>query len=71
MQEYRAATFVVRYDPNVCTHAAKCVRGLPGVFDVNRKPWIAVTGAPADQIERQVQACPSGALSFERLEPPQ
>jgi len=22
MQEYRAATFVVRYDPDICTHAA-------------------------------------------------
>jgi uncharacterized Fe-S cluster protein YjdI len=69
MQEYRASTFVVRYDPNVCTHAAKCVRGLPAVFDVGRKPWVTVAGAPAGDIERQVRACPSGALSFERLEP--
>ena len=69
MQEYRAATFIVRYDPEVCTHAGNCVRGLPAVFDVGRKPWVTVSGAPADQIEQQVAACPSGALSFERLEP--
>jgi uncharacterized Fe-S cluster protein YjdI len=69
MQEYRAATFVVRYDPEVCTHAAKCVHGLPAVFDVSRKPWVDVSGATADAIERQVAACPSGALSFEKLAP--
>lgn len=69
MQEYRAATFIVRYDPAICTHSANCVRGLPAVFDVGRKPWVTVSGAPADQIEQQVAACPSGALSFERLEP--
>lgn len=69
MQEYRADTFIVRYDPDICTHAANCVRGLPAVFDVARKPWVTVNGAPADEIERQVGACPSGALSFERLEP--
>lgn len=37
------------------------------MFDVARKPWVTV--ASADEIERQVSACPSGALSFERLDP--
>ncbi len=25
MQEYRADTFIVRYDPDIGTHAANCV----------------------------------------------
>jgi uncharacterized Fe-S cluster protein YjdI len=69
MQEYRAARFVVRYDPDICIHAANCVRELPAVFDVNRSPWVSVEGAPADRIAQQVAACPSGALTFERLTP--
>jgi uncharacterized Fe-S cluster protein YjdI len=69
MQEYRAATFVVRYDPAICTHAANCVRQLPEVFDVSRSPWVKVDGAPEERVARQVAACPSGALTFERLGP--
>jgi putative redox protein len=64
MQEYRASSFVVRYDENICAHAANCVSQLPAVFDVTRKPWVNVEGAEASRIEAQVKACPSGALSF-------
>lgn len=64
-EEYRAASYVVRYDRSVCTHAAKCVRGLPAVFDASRTPWIAADGAPLADIRRQVAECPSGALSID------
>lgn len=70
MQEYRGSTFIVRYDPAVCTHAANCVRGLPLVFDVARTPWVNLTAAEGGTIERQVAACPSGALTFERAGAP-
>jgi uncharacterized Fe-S cluster protein YjdI len=70
MQEYRSKTFVVRYDPNICTHAANCVSRLPEVFDVNRKPWVNVDGADAGTIETQVKDCPSGALSFMNIAAP-
>ena len=39
MQEYRNDKIVVRYDPKICIHAGDCVRGLPKVFDVGKKPW--------------------------------
>jgi uncharacterized Fe-S cluster protein YjdI len=55
----------VRYDPQVCTHAAECVRGLPAVFDISKQPWVNVDGAPVEDIKRQVNACPSGTLSYE------
>ena len=54
----------VRFDPKVCIHAGECVRGLPSVFDVSRKPWINVNGAPAATIIEQVERCPS-ALGYE------
>ena len=45
MQEYRNDKIVVRYDPKICIHAGDCVRGLPKVFDVGKKPWIDVDSA--------------------------
>lgn len=67
MQEYRNDKIVVRYDPKTCIHAGDCVRGLPKVFDVGKKPWIDVNGASLDAIAAQVRKCPSGALSYELL----
>lgn len=64
IQSYSNGVITVTYDSEVCTHAARCVKGLPGVFDVKRKPWIDVDGAHAEQIASQVAKCPSGALKF-------
>lgn len=65
-QHYTNGTITVSYDSDICTHAGRCVKGLPAVFDVKRKPWIDVDGATAEQIAAQVAKCPSGALSFAR-----
>ena len=65
---YKNDKIAVRYDPKVCIHAGECVRGLPSVFDVSKKPWIDVNGAAVDAIIEQVKRCPSGALSYEQLE---
>jgi uncharacterized Fe-S cluster protein YjdI len=65
MQDYRNDKIIVRYDPKICIHAGDCVRGLPGVFDVGRKPWVDVNGASTEAIAAQINKCPSGALSYE------
>jgi uncharacterized Fe-S cluster protein YjdI len=67
LQRYDADTFAVTFDPNVCIHAATCIRGLPAVFDVSRKRWIRPEAASADEVEAQVGRCPSGALQFVRI----
>ncbi|MHC4250062.1 MAG: CDGSH iron-sulfur domain-containing protein [Planctomycetota bacterium] len=51
-----------------CTHVAECLRRLPGVFDTDRRPWIAPDAAPPDAVAETVMACPTGALHFERLD---
>ena len=56
----------VSFDPEVCIHAANCVRGLPGVFDTTRRPWIVPDAAAVDDVVAQVGRCPSGALQAER-----
>ena len=66
LQTYEAPGIIVTFDPNVCTHSGKCVRGLPLVFDVQRKRWIHAAAAPADDVAAQIERCPSGALQFVR-----
>ena len=56
----------VSYDPGRCIHAAECVRGLPAVFDPERRPWIDAEAAPADEVADVVLRCPTGALRYER-----
>lgn len=66
LQVYETAEITVTFDPTVCRHTGVCVRGLPLVFDVNRKRWIRPELASADDVAAQVSRCPSGALQFIR-----
>ena len=54
----------VAFDLDTCIHAAECVRGLPEVFDPERKPWILPDAAGADALRDTVALCPSGALEI-------
>src|SRR5690606_29754567 len=65
---YAADGIEVRYDPRRCIHFEACVRGLPRVFDPNRRPWIdPAQAAPAAGAE-VVTRCPPGALHFTRTD---
>ena len=62
VQSYKAPGITVTFDSSVCTHSARCVRGLPAVFDVWRARWIHPDAASVAEVAAQVAACPSGAL---------
>ena len=62
LQVYETPEITVTFEPAVCIHSAVCVRGLPKVFDVRRRRWIAPEAASADEIHAQIARCPSGAL---------
>jgi uncharacterized Fe-S cluster protein YjdI len=62
LQVYETDEITVTFDPEICIHSGVCVRGLPTVFDVNRKRWVRPELAPADEVAAQVARCPSGAL---------
>ena len=64
---YTAPGVRVFYDRGRCLHFAECVRGLPEVFDVGKRPWIQPGKASAEQVAEVVRRCPSGALHY-RLE---
>lgn len=58
----------ITYEIKRCIHVAECGRGLPGVFDSSRRPWIDPNAASADEIAAVVARCPTGALHFERAD---
>jgi uncharacterized Fe-S cluster protein YjdI len=65
---YSNGKITVIWKPGICIHSGKCVQGLREVFNVSARPWINIDGASTDRIVKQVQQCPSGALSYIRNE---
>lgn len=62
---YPGDAVTVTFDGARCLHAARCVQGLPAVFDTTRRPWIVPDGASAEAVAEVVRRCPSGALRYE------
>ncbi|KKD05644.1 (4Fe-4S)-binding protein [Streptomyces sp. WM6386] len=65
MKAYKAPEITVTFESRRCLHAARCINGLPEVFDTSARPWIRPDRAPADQLAEVVRRCPSGALRYE------
>lgn len=63
-KEYSNGEVAITWEPHKCIHSGNCVKGLPGVFDINKKPWINAEGASSSEIVNQIKACPSGALGY-------
>ena len=61
---YSNGELTVVWKPNLCIHAAECVKGLPNVFKPKEKPWVKIDQANTQEIANQVKKCPSGALSY-------
>ena len=68
LREYSGRAITVSFEPGRCIHAAECVKGLPGVFNPDRKPWVEPDAAQADAIAAVVQRCPTGALHYTMAE---
>ena len=61
-KRYTGDAVDVSFDPLRCRHAAECLRGLPAVFDLGRRPWILPDGGESADVVRVVARCPTGAL---------
>lgn len=66
--KYKSENITVSFAPDVCIHAAECVKGLPAVFNTNKKPWVNVAGANPEEIMDVINKCPSGALKYELID---
>lgn len=62
--KYSNDDITVVWKPEVCKHSGRCVTQLPGVFNLQSHPWINMQGASSEEIELQVNKCPTGALSI-------
>ena len=61
-KRYTGKDVDVSFDPVRCRHAAECLRGLPAVFDRDRRPWILPDGGKPADVMAVVARCPTGAL---------
>lgn len=67
IKRYTNGEVTVIWQPSLCVHSAICFRGLPAAFDPRRRPWVVLEGQTTEAIIQQVEECPSGALSYERV----
>lgn len=66
LRSYTSDTLEVTWSQTRCIHFAACVRGLPDVFDTDKKPWIQPAEASDDEVINAVLRCPTGALHVKR-----
>ncbi len=68
MKEYSNKDIRVVWNPEKCIHAGECVKGLPQVFSRDRTPWINMQEASSEEIMSVVDRCPSGALTYKKVQ---
>jgi CDGSH-type Zn-finger protein len=64
VKNYEGDEIIIHDNRCVCSHAEHCVKELPAVWDMKKRPWIDPNGASVNEIIRVVEMCPSGALSY-------
>lgn len=64
VKSYEHDGFIVEFSAQRCIHAAECIRGLPQVFDVEKRPWIDPAQAESTAIAEVIERCPTGALQY-------
>lgn len=64
VKEYAKGELTVLWKPKICIHSGECVKRLPEVYNPDKRPWINVENASTEELREQIEACPSGALSY-------
>ena len=69
VEEVRGRQVVIRFDGGRCIHSRNCVLGRPDVFVPNIEgEWIHPDRATPDEVAHLALVCPSGAITYERLD---
>ena len=64
IKEYGTNDITVIWKPKKCIHSEICVKTLPDVYLPKEKPWIRPENASMEALKKQVDQCPSGALTY-------
>ncbi|MFC2095561.1 CDGSH iron-sulfur domain-containing protein [Candidatus Bipolaricaulota bacterium] len=65
---FESDDIIVLWDYVRCIHVEACIDALPSVFCRDNRPWINPERGSADDIVKACEACPTGALHYERLD---
>ena len=68
VKRYSGAKIEIAFDMGRCIHARNCYLKLPAVFDPARRPWVDPDAASSEDIAAMIRTCPSGALTYRRLD---
>lgn len=69
IEEVRGKKTLIRFEAKKCIHSRTCVLARPDVFVPNVEgEWIHPDAATPEEIAALAQACPSGAIAYERLD---
>lgn len=63
-KEYQSGELTVVWKPRRCIHSEICVKMLPRVYRPNEKPWIKAEKASTEELMKQIDKCPSAALTY-------
>ncbi|NLV20442.1 MAG: hypothetical protein GXY49_00380 [Syntrophomonadaceae bacterium] len=63
-KEYRNNDIIIYWYPQDCSHAGKCWQTLPSVFDMEKRPWVNISGSSPEVIIKTIDKCPSRALQY-------
>lgn len=64
---YTADGITVYFNARKCWHTGICLRGLPLVFEVGRRPWVRADLDTPERIAAQIHLCPSKALQYDLI----
>ena len=63
-KEYKTNGLTVVWKPRKCIHSEICVKTLPQVYRPDEKPWIQAENASVEELMKQIDKCPSAALTY-------
>lgn len=63
-KEFKKGDMTIVWKAKLCIHAEICVKSLPDVYKPKERPWIKTENADEKQLKDQIDACPSGALTY-------
>jgi CDGSH-type Zn-finger protein len=64
--KYEGKDITIHDNRGVCSHIGHCTDNVPGVFHMDKEPWIDPDGANSDFTAGVIRMCPSGALSYSK-----